>query len=61
MEEKKITILVDGVSTIGVHNGIIRISFFQSAANGKSEIVLELQIPQHQIKHIVDALVKVSL
>ena len=58
MEDKKVTVLVDGISAAGVHNGVVRVKFFQLTSDGRSEIVLELQIPQNQIKEIISGLSK---
>ncbi|MCS7200426.1 MAG: hypothetical protein RMI63_04015 [Caldimicrobium sp.] len=59
IEERKV-ILVDGISSIGIHNNIVRISFFRLNSQGQPEQVLELNIPVNQIKEIVAALMKIS-
>lgn len=58
MEDNRKQVLVDGINSIGVHNGVVRIRFFQLSADGRPEIVLELQVPQNQVKAIVDGLIK---
>jgi len=58
MDKVKITILVDGISAIGVHNGVVRIQFFKLTPSGKAEDVLELQIPENQVKNILDGITK---
>ena len=58
MKEKRI--LLDGVNSVGVHNGIVRVRFFQLLANGQTETVVELQIPLNQIKAIIEALTKIG-
>jgi hypothetical protein len=42
---EKVAIFVDGIASIGVHNGVVRIAFFRLLPDGRTEIVLELQIP----------------
>lgn len=61
MQEGQIlSILVDGISALGVHNGVVRIQFFRLLADGKSQVTLELQIPQNQVKNLITGLTKVS-
>jgi len=54
------TFLVDGVRTVGVHNGVARVQFFQLNSEGKPTPVLELAIPMLQARPIADAFAKVA-
>ncbi len=61
MQEGQIlAVLADGISALGVHNGVVRMQFFRLTADGKSQVILELQIPQNQVKNIISGLSKVS-
>jgi len=56
---EKVAIFVDGIASIGVHNGVVRIAFFRLLPDGNTEIVLELQIPQNQVRSLIEGLNKV--
>jgi hypothetical protein len=47
------------IASIGVHNGVVRIAFFRLLPDGRTEIVLELQIPQNQVRSLIEGLNKV--
>jgi len=52
------TFLVDGVSALGVHNGVARVQFMKLNVDGKPETALELAVPVPQLKAIVEAFTK---
>ena len=56
---ERLAIFVDCIASIGVHNGVVRLAFFRLLLDGKTEIVLELQIPQNQIGSLIEGLNKV--
>ena len=51
-------LLVDGVRSIGVHNGVVRVQFFKLGADGKAIDSTVLHIPATQVRTIVEGLVK---
>ena len=50
------TYLVDGIKSIGTHNGIVRIQFFRLNADGQPSPAVELAVSTQQIKGIADAI-----
>lgn len=54
--EKGFHILVDGIKSVGVHNGIVRINFMRLDTDGKDEVVLQLALPQSQVQSVAKAL-----
>ena len=54
------TFLVDGVSTVGVHNGVARVQFMRIGVDGKVVNSLELCFSTGTVKSIIDALRKVQ-
>lgn len=57
---EKEVIFIDGIHSIGVHNNVVRISFFRLNPVGHPEVVLELNIPLKQVKEIIQALTKIQ-
>ena len=55
---ERLAIFVDGIASIGVHNRVVRLAFFRLLPDGKTEIVLELQIPQNQVGSLIEGLNK---
>lgn len=49
-------ILVDGIKSMGIHNGIVRINFMRLDTDGKDEVVLQLGLPQSQAQSVAKAL-----
>jgi len=49
-------IFVDGIKSVGVHNGTVRISFMRLDTDGKDEVVLQLALPQSQALNVAKAL-----
>ena len=56
----KVRVFADIARSIGLHNGVLRIAFSQLDAEGKAEDVLDLMLPQSEIKNLIEALRKVS-
>lgn len=56
----KARVFADIARSIGLHNGVLRIAFAQLDAEGKSEDVLDLMLPQSEIKNLVEALRKLT-
>jgi hypothetical protein len=50
--------LVDGVSSIALHNGVARIQFMRLNVEGKAEPVCELAVPGPQVRSIMEAFAK---
>src|SRR5580700_5596720 len=49
-------IFCDAVQTLGVHNGVVRISFIRLDSEGKPAPALDLLLPVGQAEHFVRAL-----
>jgi hypothetical protein len=56
----KDTFLVDGISAIAIHNGVVRIQFMCLGMDGKPMPIVELQVPAGSMKFVVEALKKIS-
>ena len=56
----KVRVFVDIARSIGLHNGVLRIAYAQLDAEGKAEDVLDLMMPQSEIKNLIEALRKIS-
>ena len=56
----KVRVFADIARSIGLHNGVLRIAFAQLDAEGKAEDVLDLMIPQSEIRNLSEALKKIS-
>ena len=52
-------IAVDGIQTVGVHNGIARVQFMRLGADGKPVPTVELLIPVNQVTAISHGLSKI--
>ena len=59
MDEKK-TVLVDGIQSIGVHNGIARITFMRLGTDGRPAPVIDLCIPVNQAMAISQGISKIK-
>jgi len=53
-------IFCDAVKTLGVHNGIVRISLIRLNAEGQAIPAVELMFPTDQLKNLVKALQQVK-
>jgi len=53
-------VIVDGIQTVGVHNGVARVQFMRLGADGKPVPAVELLIPVNQISAIVQGLSKTA-
>lgn len=56
----KVRVFADIARSIGLHNGVLRIAYAQLDAEGKAEDVLDLMMPQSEIKNLIEALRKIS-
>ena len=54
------SIIVDGIQTVGVHNGIARVQFIRLGPDGKPIPAVELLIPVNQAGQIVQGLAKIG-
>lgn len=54
------TFLVDGVSTIAIHNGVVRVQFMRIGMNGKPVPSVELQVPVASMKSVAEAFKKAT-
>lgn len=52
--------LIDGVNSIAIHNGVVRIQFMRLSMEGKPEPSLQLHIPVTAMKSVADALKKAT-
>lgn len=50
------TLLVDGVQSMSVHNGVVRLELVQWRPDGKTQPVLQLQVPQTVVRKLIEAL-----
>ena len=53
-------VVVDGIQTVGVHNGIARVQFIRLGADGRPVPAVELLIPVNQASAIVQGLSKIG-
>ena len=60
MENTVPLIVVDGIQSIGVHNGIARVVLMRLGADGKPDAAVELCISVNQIAQIAQGLAKVK-
>lgn len=59
-EEEMVTVFVDGVASLGMHNGVARVQFFKLGSDGKAVPALELLVPVNQLRGVIDGLGKVA-
>ena len=59
-EAEMASTLVDGIKSIAVHNGVVRINFMRLGMDGKDSVVLQLAIPQSQVASMAKALTGVG-
>ena len=55
-----LTVLVDGVNALAVHNGVVRVQLMRLGVDGKPQPSVELHLPLSAVKSIMDALRKVG-
>ena len=60
MPQSPETHLVDGVSAIAIHNGVVRIQFMRLGIDGKPSTSVELHIPMASMKSVAEAIRKVA-
>lgn len=51
-----LTLLVDGVQSMSVHNGVVRLELVQLQSDGKARPVIQLQVPQQVVRKLIEAL-----
>jgi hypothetical protein len=51
---------VDGISSLGIHNGVVRIQFMRLNTDGKAIPCVEINVPVSQIKTLSDTLVALA-
>lgn len=59
MSDQVESILVDGIQSIGVHNGVARVTFIRLGPDGKPLPVVELCIPANQAAIIAQGIGKI--
>ena len=50
------TLLVDGVQSMSVQNGVVRLELVQLQPDGKAAPVIQLQVPQPVVRKLIEAL-----
>ncbi|OGR06880.1 MAG: hypothetical protein A2511_17525 [Deltaproteobacteria bacterium RIFOXYD12_FULL_50_9] len=58
--QNQTSFLVDGISSIAIHNGVVRVQFMRLGMDGKPQPTVELHIPVTSIKSVMEALGKAS-
>jgi hypothetical protein len=51
---------VDGISSLGIHNGVVRIQFMRLNPDGKAVPAVELNVPISQMKALSDTIAKAA-
>ncbi|WP_430233708.1 hypothetical protein, partial [Nitrosomonas communis] len=59
MQDEKV-FLVDGVSTIAIHNGVVRIQFMRLGTDGGPQPCLQLHVPVSAMKSVAEAIRKAT-
>ena len=59
MRTEQVTYLVDGVSAIAIHNGVVRLQMMRLGLDGKPVHSHEMHVPLPAMKSIMEALRKV--
>lgn len=49
---------VDGISSLGIHNGVVRIQFMRLNTEGKAVSSVELHLPLSQMRALAETLAK---
>ena len=55
-----VVVFCDAVQSLGVHNGVARISLIRLAPDGRPSPAAELMIPTPQLIHLIKALQQVK-
>lgn len=58
MAEAKV--FADMARSMGLHNGVVRIKFAQLDTEGKAEDVLDLMMPQTELRNLIEGLRKIA-
>ncbi len=59
-DEQNPTIAVDGIQSVGVHNGVARVQFMRLSVDGKPVPAVELLIPVNQAMQIATGIGKIG-
>ena len=51
---------VDGINTLGIHNGVVRIQFMRLNTEGKAVPAVEINVPLSQMKALAETLMKAA-
>lgn len=51
-----LNLLVDGVQSMSVQNGVVRLELVQLKSDGKAQPVIQLQVPQQVVRKLMEAL-----
>jgi hypothetical protein len=51
---------VDSISSLGIHNGVVRIQFMRLTPEGKAVPAVELNVPISQLRSLVETLSKAA-
>lgn len=60
MQDQEQCFLVDGIKTIAIHNGVVRIQFMRLGMDGKPVNSVELHVPVVSMKSVAEALRKAA-
>lgn len=53
-------VFADMARSVGLHNGVVRIKFAQLDTEGKAEDVLDLMLPQSELRNFIEGLRKLA-
>jgi hypothetical protein len=48
---------VDGISSLGIHNGVVRIQFMRLDPDGRAVPAVEINVPVSQMRSLADTLI----
>jgi hypothetical protein len=57
---QSVSVLVDGIKTIGSHNGVSRVVFYTLNAEGEAEQTVQLLIPESSFAEISDVITRLG-
>ena len=55
------TYFVDGINSMAIHNGVVRIEFMRLETDGKPQSAVQLNVPINSIQSLIDALNKIKI
>jgi len=56
----EVKVFADMARSMGLHNGVVRIKFVQLDTEGKAEDVLDLMMPQTELRNLIEGLRKIA-